>query len=318
MKGNAGVLISSAGAFWPYRLITGIFDRMLQQYEGHFSIETETPVTSVEHDASTDSEHPYILSTPRGTIRASKVIHCSNGWTGHLVPKLRGKIFPLRGTMSTQQAGSNLPHEGGKTSWSTIDKPKYDAKDETFSYGLYYITQNPATGDVFIGGERQKMNEILCSDDSTISEISRETLEGILPTIFEKGWLKDEKPHVRKLWSGVMGFTPDHIPWVGGIPANVTGRKGDGEYIAAGFNGYGMPLCWGCGEAVAKMLLGKEDEVNEWLPASFVISPKRLASPFTTVEAAIAVLLDGQLGLTSKAYLAYSFATNYARKTLFG
>ncbi|KAF2166966.1 hypothetical protein M409DRAFT_23011 [Zasmidium cellare ATCC 36951] len=318
MKGNAGVIVNSAGAFWPYRLITGLLERLLQRYKGRFTVETETPVTSVQHDDNGNAEHPYILTTPRGTIRASKVIYCSNGWTGHLLPKLRGKIFPLRGTMSTQQAGPELPHEGDQQSWSVLDKPTYDVKDDTFSYGLYYITQNATTGDVFIGGEKQKVDEMLSSDDSTISQVSKETLEGILPSIFEKGWPVNEKPHVRKLWSGIMGFTPDHIPWVGQIPSSVTGRKGDGEYIAAGFNGYGMPLCWGCGEAVAKMVLGKEEEVDVWLPSSFLITPKRLASPYSTVEAAIVGLLEGQLGLASKAYLAWSFATSYARRTIFG
>lgn len=317
LKDTVGAISSSAGAFWPYRLVTGLFAKMLSEYDGRFFLETETPVTAVSFEPEKDKDHPYTINTPRGTVRASKVIHCSNGWTGHLLPNLRGKIFPLRGTMSVQKAGSELPHQGGERSWSTIDKPMYDARDGTLTLGLYYITQNATTGDVFIGGEKQKIGEVLNSDDTTISSISKQTLENILPTIFAKGWPEGEAPEVRKLWSGVMGFTPDYVPWVGQIPKDVTGRAGDGEYIAAGFNGYGMPLCWGCGEAVAKMVLGKEDEVKEWLPESFLIIQKRLRSPLTTPEVAIAGFLRQMPDLFTIAKLAGKYVVHFVRYGLF-
>lgn len=290
---------------------------MLSQYEGRFFLETETPVSAVTYQPEKDRDHPYIIETPRGAVRATKVIHCSNGWTGHLLPKLRGKIFPLRGTMSVQKAGPELPHKGDERSWSMIDKPRYDPQDGTFSYGLYYITQGPTTGDVFIGGEKQQIGEVLSSDDTAISSISKTTLENILPTIFAKGWREGEVPEVRKPWSGIMGFTPDHVPWVGQVPKSVTGRAGDGEFIAAGFNGYGMPLCWGCGEAVAKMMLGKQAEVSEWLPESFLMTEKRLNSPYTTPEAAVAGLLGQMPDWITTAKLVGQYAVNAVKGVLF-
>ncbi|CZT24674.1 uncharacterized protein RCC_10401 [Ramularia collo-cygni] len=317
LKDTVGAISCSAGAFWPYRLVTGIFARMLSQYDGRFFLETETPVTAVAYQPEEDRDHPYSIDTARGTVHATKVIYCSNGWTGHLIPNLRGKIFPLRGTMSVQKAGSELPSQGDQRSWSMIDKPQYNNQDSTFSYGLYYITQDPMTGDVFIGGEKQRIGEVLSSDDTTTSSVSQKTLENILPTIFAKGWRDGEVPEVKKLWSGVMGFTPDHLPWVGQIPKDVTGRAGDGEFIAAGFNGYGMPLCWGCGEAVAKMILGKEAEVSEWLPASFLVSSKRLNSVFTTPEAAVAGLLGQLPDWLTTAKLVGRHAVNLVRGALF-
>ncbi|KAK4610377.1 hypothetical protein CLAFUW4_14087 [Fulvia fulva] len=300
MKDAVGVITSSAGAFWPYRLITGLFKRLLEQYTGRFSFETETPVTSVKHHPASNAEYPYILTTPRGTIRATMVIHCTNGWTGHLLPKLRGKIFPLRATMSVQAAGPDFQNEGNHKSWSTIDKPTYDAADNTLSYGLYYITQNAHTGDIFIGGEKQFATEVLSSDDTNISTISKDKLESVLPTIFEQGWPQGGKPKVKSIWSGIMGFTPDHLPWVGQIPETYTECGANGEYIAAGFNGYGMPLCWGCGEALAKMVVGENEnfEKNAWLsslPGSFLITKRRLESPYTSIEAGIAGLLEQPL-----------------------
>jgi hypothetical protein len=80
--------------------------------------------------------------------------------------------------------------------------------------------------------------------------------------------------------------------------------------MAAGFNGYGMPLCWGCGEAVAKMLLGKDDEVNNWLPASFLISKRRLNSPYSRTEAGMYALLEQEPGTWA---IAKMVAKNTAR-----
>jgi glycine/D-amino acid oxidase-like deaminating enzyme len=152
---------------------------------------------------------------------------------------------------------------------------------------FYYITQNAQTGDVFVGGERSKPEDLLTSDDSKISPLSEANLRTILPKIFRRGWKDSEAPVVRKIWSGVMGFTLDHMPLVGQLPNGMTGREGDGEWIAAGYNGMGMPLCWGCGEAVAKMMLGQNNEVQEWFPSSFLITQNRLDNPNITLESAI-------------------------------
>lgn len=106
---------------------------MLSQYNGRFFLETETPVTAIAFQPDKDKYYPYIIETARGTVRAAQVVHCCNGWTGHLLPNLRGKIFPLRGTMSVQKAGTDLPRQGSERSWSTIDQPRYDPRDGTFS-----------------------------------------------------------------------------------------------------------------------------------------------------------------------------------------
>lgn len=205
------------------------------------------------------------------------------------------------------------------------------------------MTQNAHSGDLFVGGERQLLeNELLTSDDTQTSAISEATLRSVLGRIYEKGGgggeqeQEQEKVVVKSLWSGIMGFTPDHVPWVGKLPGSVAshrenylsaaptspttittngsangahgtnGANGEagGEYIAAGFNGYGMPLCWGCGEAVAKMLLGQQDEISEWFPESFRITEQRLASPWTSTEAGIYNMLVQEPPLSVRERLA--------------
>ena len=273
VTGAVGAVVFDCGAFWPYRLITRIWEQLSDNHKSRLSIETRTPVTAISNNSEAKDGYPYVVSTPRGSVRAEKVIHATNGYAGHLLPKLRGKIFPLRGTMSTQRATSQFGQYGTERAWSFCHSGKYDEDTGEFETGLYYSNQNPKTGDIFIGGEKVKLDEIIVSDDSTVSAVSRENISTVLSKFFERGWRPGERPEVRKVWSGIMGFTGDHLPLVGRLPQSVTGR-GDQEYICAAFNGYGMPQCWSSGEAVAKMALG--EPAPEWLPEVYLPSEERL------------------------------------------
>ena len=277
---KAGAIVFHNGAFWPYRLVTKLWAQMLDGYAKRLSIETNTAVTKVILDASMDS-HPYVLHTTRGIIRASKVIHATNGYAGHLIPSLRGKIYPLRGHMSTQTPPLNFGRHGHAISWSIADCPKYDEKTGIFEPGMYYSNQNAISGDVFIGGEKVPYDAIINSDDSSIAASCAENLSTLVSKHFLLGHADEKPTETSKVWSGIMGFTADTVPLVGRVPQAVTGRGKD-EFIAAGFNGYGMPLCWSCGEAVAKMLLGLE---VDFLPEVFLATEERLLNRMDTVEA---------------------------------
>ncbi|ETN38792.1 uncharacterized protein HMPREF1541_06830 [Cyphellophora europaea CBS 101466] len=275
VKNVSGAVLFDCGAFWPYRLITRIWAQLLMSHPNQLTIETTTPVTSITHDGST-SAYPYTLSTPRGSVKAAHVIHATNGYTGHLLPSLRGKLHPLRGTMSTQVATPAFGSHGTARAWS-ISSAGQLSDDGVFETGLYYSNQNPKTTDIFIGGEKVRMDEMFVADDTVVRDEARENIETVLPRYFENGWAEGQRPEVRKVWSGIMGFTSDGLPLVGRLAREVSGRDGQGEWVAAGFNGYGMPQCWSAGEAVAKMMLGDEDEVRTWLPECYLITEERLA-----------------------------------------
>ncbi|KAJ6441521.1 FAD dependent oxidoreductase superfamily protein [Purpureocillium lavendulum] len=254
-----------AAALWPYRLITAVLRQLLDNYPDRFTLETNTPVHSIEHGNTEGSGYQYSLTTPRGIIRAGKVIHCTNGFAGHLVPKLPGRLFPLRGTMSTQQPAPSFPNLGQEVSWSYFCKPNMDTETGVFSAGLYYAQQNARTGAIFIGGEAQKMEDLLSSDDSVIAQEARASLCSVMSRIYDA----DVSPvGEQKVWSGILGFTSDGLPLVGRLSEGLTGRSGDGEWIAAGFNGHGMDKCWLTGEAVATMAM--EGAPPEGFPRAFM------------------------------------------------
>lgn len=275
-----------AGALWPYRLCTEIFAQLLETHSERLSIETMTPATSVldrGEDASPGS-YRYTVTTPRGEIKANRIVYCTNAYSGHLLPLLRGKIYPFRGHMTTQAVPERFPSWGATRTWSLLQPPQLDMESGMYHHGLYYLQQNAVTKDVFVGVENQRLDECLCSDDSFVSAASLRDLPTILPRMFravhedsksaEKGF---DMPRLKAIWSGVMGMTADGLPLVGNLPASATGRASSGaqEWIAAGFQGYGMDKCWLTGEALVAMMAGKD--VSSWFPSAYLITEERIA-----------------------------------------
>lgn len=171
--------------------------------------------------------------------------------------------------MPTQKPPDTFGNFGNERAWSFTHEPRYNAANNVLELGLYYSNQNPKSGNVNIGGENAYLDEIFVADDTTISTPSMENISEIISKLFTH----EQPAEVRQIWSGIMGFTADHMPLVGRLSPDTTGR-GDVEWIAAGFNGYGMPQCWSSGEAVAKMILGIN--VSNFLPEAYMTSDSRL------------------------------------------
>lgn len=324
MKNITGAHSHPSRVFWPYRLITNLFARLLERYPERFSIETRTPVTSIavsasqkEHDA--DAAYPYILTTPRGVVRAAKVFHCTSGFTGHLLPALRGPIFPCRLHMMTADPE---PEFGNRAvSWLWHQPVTCDPETRLVEQGLYWMQQNARTGELFYGGDTQRLDDYITADDSAVSRDAAENLKTLLPSrIFARGWsgagagadaaVVVEPKHS---WCGILSMTADLLPIVGPVPSSLSGRQdpvddvvvngvnGDadkvsshtataGEWVAAGFNGYGMGQCWSSGEAIARMALGERQP--DWLPDVYLSTEERLTGASMTKEAALQSFFD--------------------------
>ncbi|KAJ5249827.1 hypothetical protein N7489_000237 [Penicillium chrysogenum] len=281
LKSSKGALVVKSKVFWPYRLVTNIIQRLLERHPDRFSVETMTAVTSITISSDAVTAYPYVLTTPRGTVRAAKVFHCVNGFTGHLLPKLRGPLFPCRLSMSTQKPGpqwGNVPY-----SWLFHSKQSWDPNTTLVEQGLYWMQQNAQTGDLFVGGDLQRLDDFLSPDDSIISADAVGNLTNLLPKkIFTEGWTNEitnttlsSTTAIQRVWSGIIGMTADQLPIVGSVPSSVSDRKVEGgEWVAAGFNGYGMSQAWLSGQAIALMALGQPKP--DWLPEVYLSSEKRL------------------------------------------
>ena len=85
-----------------------------------------------------------------------------------------------------------------------------------------------------------------------------------------KGW-EHSNAQVDRIWTGIMGATPDSLPHVG----EVIGRERQ-HYMLAGFNGGGNALIFTCARGVAEMVLRDTDFESTGLPMLFKTTKERL------------------------------------------
>lgn len=296
-----GALSYKAGAIWPYRFVSSIWRKLLDEFPKTLSIETGTPVSNIETE-SRDPAHPYRVTTNRGIIRSSHVVHATNAFTGHLVPSFRGKMTSIVAHMSSQRPGKAFPDLNGQRSWSIIYA----------SHGFDYVTQRPTKGgipgDVLLGGGfaqtgKQGLDMIGVFDDAKVDALTVSHNLGIMPAIFEPNWGLESEGKPRKVWSGVIAMPADARPLVGRLDARITRRRPfspertdkvgsgtvePGEWIAAGFIGNGMVWAWLSGTAVGIMLAGSENDeptprpgrpdgkLGDWLPADLFPTYERV------------------------------------------
>ena len=174
--------------------------------------------------------------------------------------------------MTVQNPGSGFP-QLSDNSWSFI-----------IGSGLDYATQNPHTGELFIGGgdTNRKTECFGIGSDAEEDVLSLAHLGGILLAAFGiKEW-GSELPGKRRIvasWTGIMCNSIDSVPFVGMIPQSLLDRPaGDSEaseWICAGYGGYGMVNAFLCAKAVAKMMQG--EDVSSWLPQPFNLTEQRIA-----------------------------------------
>lgn len=165
--------------------------------------------------------------------------------------------------MTAQTPSQAFGIRGGSQSWAIH-----------YGKGFDYITQSPSSGEIFIGGaliNSDPSAEIGNPRDDSNCVRSIAHLGGIMDATFGSH-VRDK---IKATWTGVMGFTVDGLPLVGRLPRVATLREGRNEFVAAGYNGYGMPNAWLCGRHLADLVLGKEEAGD--IPFAYVVTEERLA-----------------------------------------
>ncbi|KAH8111433.1 FAD dependent oxidoreductase [Phellopilus nigrolimitatus] len=235
-----GVVNNMAGAVHPYRFVTNILARLLNEHADRFCLSTNTPCTAVLPPSPSSPSLLYTVVTPRGKILTPHVVHATNAWCSHLLPELRTKIFCVRGNMTAQRPGTALSPsslDGGR-SWVFYDK----------HVGYDYLTQLPGSehelmfGGGFVQAGEDGLGEIGTSDDSQFNPGIAAHLAGVLPLLFGgENWGSETLPHhhgkggkdkdarwlegrVKAMWSGIIGISADRIPWVGRVPPKLAAR----------------------------------------------------------------------------------------------
>lgn len=156
---------------------------------GGVNLQTTTPVTSV---SPTDGK--WLVSTPRGAIKASKIVFTSNGYTAGIAPEYARKIVPCRGICAriTGPNGSPLPYLSN--SYVIRSGPgRYD-----------YLTSRP-DGSVIIGGAREtflrhRKTWYDVTNDDELIEPAQNYFDNFMQLKF-RGW-EDTGAVTERVWTG--------------------------------------------------------------------------------------------------------------------
>ncbi|KAI0878964.1 FAD dependent oxidoreductase superfamily protein [Hypoxylon argillaceum] len=272
IKGAKVAVSSPACSLWPYRFVTQLLARAIER-NPRLNLQTETPVLDIEYvPQGEDGQPETIIRTPRGSVRAKKVVFATNAYTAGLLHQYKGIITPYKGTAShlipPPEKGPVFPHlshtynlEFGLDDRETVD----------------YLNPRPDGGIVVGGGKwiYDKDRELWLDtvDDSTTFDaiICEKYFEGYMQRNF-RGW-EDSGTEVDKIWTGIMASTTDEFPHAGEVP----GRKG--QWVIAGYNGGGMALSFLLGKGVAQMVRHDVpfEEIDPIIPRFFKTTEARLA-----------------------------------------
>lgn len=203
IRGCKGAFSVPACSLWPYKFVMGLLERTLQETTSTLNLQTETPVTHVEEvlNDDDDSSGESIVYTPRGSVRAKKVIFATNAYTGALLPEYRGVIKPYKGTaahLAGRKGGEPVyPHLSHTYNLEFEIKPGHVMRD--------YLNPRPDGGIVVGGGKWIYEHEEVWDDtvdDSTVFEsvAGDGYFEGYMQRNF-RGW-EDSGAVAEKIWTG--------------------------------------------------------------------------------------------------------------------
>lgn len=228
---------------------------------------THCPALEVK---STGIDNTWSIRTPRGTITAQKVIHCTNAYASILLPQLSSFVTPNKA-----QAHSLTPT-------SAFSGHNIIRSTMSLRYSLqhfYSLIQRQSDGTLILGVSRANpelssatKSEIVNFNDTAFnSEIVQDALmqfdKMLTPSSSQTKQRHGEG--LEHAWTGIIGMTPDSVPLVGAID------ELPGQYISAGFNGHGMARIWTCAPGLVMLMMG-----GEWgetgLPECFRYSSERL------------------------------------------
>lgn len=256
---------------WPLKFVTEVYKLAAASPQLSLALHTNTPVTSLSSNG--DSPRRWNVTTPRGSVHCSYVLHATNAYASHLLPHMTGPagIIPTRGQVIATRASAELDVIS-RRSWSANQGSEY----------WFPRPVDAANGEtrplVILGGGREAETpsyELYEADDSVLNPQVGAVLRKFLPAVFPGRYEEGAEPEME--WTGIMGYTASGDPFVGPVidsekPAEAEAFKG--QYISAGYSGHGMPRAFACADAVAQMIvadiLGKAWTPPDWLPRHYI------------------------------------------------
>ncbi|WVR07884.1 hypothetical protein IAU60_004927 [Kwoniella sp. DSM 27419] len=241
-----------AGHLWPYKLAAGLTRIGLRR---GLNLQTHTPVLSV--DPSPSASGQWDIRTPRGVITAPSVIVATNAYTSGFLAEFKELIFPVRGTACSITPAPSHSHGALPGPIKYTYGFRHDPGETDYMIPRQGRGRVPGHGDqsIILGGAKGCFVKDLeqwynnKQDDEQLPG-AREYFEGYMKKYFI-GWNGNEHGNVDRVWTGILGYSSDLLPYVGEVP----GRPG--VMMCAGFTGHGMPRIPGCTSAIARLAVSR-------------------------------------------------------------
>lgn len=185
--------------------------------------------TSVKHITE---KNGFSIKTNHATVHSDYVVLATNAYTPLIHPGLNGMIEPVRGQMlATNPLGKRF-------------NGVFYSND-----GYEYWRQVP-DGSVLAGGFREMdFNKERGYRMATTNVIQRR-LEKMLTQLS----LEFDVEH---RWSGIMGFSKDHLPIIGPLPGS------ENLLISGGYSGHGLGFSFLAGRMISEVILSHRPENME-------------------------------------------------------
>jgi glycine/D-amino acid oxidase-like deaminating enzyme len=258
IQGAVGAFSMPAVSMWPYKFVAGLLERMVRRYDsGTLNVQMDTPVTHISRE--------NVLSTPRGDVRAGKIVFATNAWTAGLLADFEGTITPYKG-MNSHHKPERRVHPHLNNTYNIFFAKTQQGRPT----GVDYLNPRPDGGIVVGGGgwhfKFDRPSWWNNFDDSMrFSQSVEKHWDKYMHSTF-LGW-EHSNAVPDMVWTGIMGYTNDEKPHIGRVPSKQGEEAVKNQWILAGFNGGGMSTIPTAAKAVAKMVvenLGFEDVKQEF------------------------------------------------------
>lgn len=174
--------------------------------------------------------------TTTGVVTAPRIVLCTGGYTGALVPKLRRAILPIATYMMVSESAPDLIATAIHTREAMLDDRR--ASD-------YYR--------VVDGGKRLLWGGRITTRAASSGGVARQLRREMIGTYPQ---LKDLRTELS--WSGQMGYARHLMPQIGQLHPNV--------WHATAFGGHGLNTTAIAGKVLAEAVLGETDRIAMFAP----------------------------------------------------
>lgn len=217
-----GAIVPSGGCIQPLSYVRGLLGACLA---AGARVHGKSRVTGLRRQAN-----KWVATTNGASVRASKVLLCTNGYTDRLWPGLAETIVPVLSVqLATEPLSDNIRGSmlrGGETLSDTRR--------------LIYYGRFDAAGRFLLGSVGSKDT---FADAEQYTRTRREAIR-IFPQLAEVQW--------KRQWCGYIAVTKDHLPHMH--------EPAPGVLAGLGFNGRGVAMSGVMGRALARRVLGASEQ----------------------------------------------------------